>query len=276
MNDDYARHIQNFIELGLTEREAKVYLTLLTMKNFTPSELQHQVNITRTKIYEVLQKMVDRGICTEKLVGKKKYYEAVEPSVAFERVFEKYSRNCSDLLEKKIGIVKVLVEELTPVFNECKEIMNPLDFIEVIKDRKQNQKKYQMIIQESKNEALTFNKGPYVCDNPLLLTEQKQEESELLKRGGVCKNIYEKNEIETIDWLQNYVKDQVQSGQQARIVENLPIKMIVVDRLKVVFPLQQSLGKNNTITSVYIEHKELAEACKMLFENIWEKAEIFT
>lgn len=276
MNDDYARHIQNFIELGLTEREAKVYLTLLTMKNFTPSELQHQVNITRTKIYEVLQKMVDRGICTEKLVGKKKYYEAVEPCVAFERVFEKYSRNCSDLLEKKIGIVKVLVEELTPVFNECKEIVNPLDFIEVIKDRKQNQKKYQMMIQESRNEALTFNKGPYVCDNPLLLTEQKQEESELLKRGGVCKNIYEKNEIEALDWLQDYVKDQVQAGQQARIVENLPIKMIVVDRLKVVFPLQQSMGKNNTITSVYIEHKELAEACKMLFENIWEKAENFT
>ncbi len=275
MNDDCNKYIQNFIDLGLTEREAKVYLTLLTLKNFTPSELQHQVNITRTKIYEVLQKMVDRGICTEKTVGKKKYYEAVEPSVAFERVFETYSRECRELIEKKIGIVRNLIDELSPIYNECKDVENPLDFIEVIKDKKQNQKKYLMLIQESKKEILTFNKGPYVCDNPVRLSEQKQEESAFLNRGGICRNIYEKGELRRHEWLSDYIKTQKNSGQQAKLVETLPIKMVVFDASKVVFPLQQSIGKINKITSVYIQHRELAEASKMLFENIWEKAEAF-
>ena len=78
------------MEIGLTEREAKIYMTLLSGRMFTASDLQKVVDIPRTKIYEVLNKMVSRNICIEKKLGKNKMYEAVEPKLAMGRIYETY------------------------------------------------------------------------------------------------------------------------------------------------------------------------------------------
>ena len=80
---DEVKYIKKFKEFGLTEREAKVYITLLTKKVFTAAELQHSVNIPGTKIYVVLQKMIGRGTFVERRLGRNKVYEAVDPNLAF-------------------------------------------------------------------------------------------------------------------------------------------------------------------------------------------------
>ena len=41
---DTSKYLRSFIEIGLTEREAKVYMTLLSGKMFTILELQEAVN----------------------------------------------------------------------------------------------------------------------------------------------------------------------------------------------------------------------------------------
>ena len=87
---DNSKYLQKFMEVGLTEREAKIYMTLLSGRMFTASDLQKSVDIPRTKIYEVLNKMVSRNICIEKKLGKNKMYEAVEPKLAMERIYETY------------------------------------------------------------------------------------------------------------------------------------------------------------------------------------------
>ena len=72
MDDGYSKHLRNLLYIGLTEREAKVYLTLLTRRMLTALDLQEKANIPRTKIYEVLQKMINRGICIERKFGRNK------------------------------------------------------------------------------------------------------------------------------------------------------------------------------------------------------------
>ena len=66
MKTEYRKQLQKPIDLGLTERGAKVYVSLLSRKGFTTLELQNSVDIPRTKIYEVLQRMIERGICSER------------------------------------------------------------------------------------------------------------------------------------------------------------------------------------------------------------------
>jgi hypothetical protein len=62
-------------------------------------------------------------------------------------------------------------------------------------------------------------------------------------------------------------------GQQARVVERLPIKMLVFDQEKVMFALEQPVPISNELTMIYIEHKQLAEACSMLFYHLWDKGQ---
>ena len=257
------------MEIGLTEREAKVYITLLSGRMFTVLELQEAVNIPRTKIYEVLNKLVSRNICIEKKLGRNKLYEAVEPKLALERVLESYKKD----LERKEELIKQVSEVFTPIFQNSKSIVNPLEFIDVMKEKGQIHKRYTACVHSTRREMLTFNKGPYACDTSERLGEQEDEEYKLLKRGGSCKDIYELNELKEVDWLLNSVKKSLKLGQQARVVERLPIKMLVFDQEKVMFALEQPVLVPNELTMIYIEHKQLAEACSMLFYHLWDQGQ---
>ena len=275
MSFDSVNLIRKLLDLGLTEREAKLYLTLLEKKSFTALELQQIAKIPRTKIYEVLQKMMDRGICTQRSLGKKKIYEAVEPAVAFERIIKKSEAEFLESIENKKEIVGSLVKTLIPIYDENKENFNPLEFIEIFKSKDQIQKKYIQMLQNTTKELLTFNKGPYVCDNPGRLDEQQTHETDLLKRGGVCRNIYELHELIKHEWLMDYIKEQVCHGQEAKVIDYLPIKMIISDSEIVSFPLPQTIGHSTDITLVFIKHNQLATASKMLFNYLWDQARDF-
>lgn len=272
MTKEFKEQFQKFIDFGLTERETKVYMILLTKKCFTTPEIQNSVDITRTKIYEILQKMVARGICTERIAGKTKYYEAVEPKIAFQRVFDKYRDECQSEYSKRKRLKDELINALNPVFGKSKDVISPLDFIEIMKDKDQIQKKYLMSVRETEKEMLTFNKGPYVCDTSKRLSEQVKEEKKLLKSGIISRNIYEEVELKNQIWLMNCLRTLSNFGNQARIVKNLPIKMMVFDERRVILPLQQNSPEGKGITMLFIEHHGLALACKSLFNSVWEKA----
>ena len=260
-------HLRSFMEIGLTEREAKVYMTLLSGKMFTVLELQESVNIPRTKIYEVLNKLVSRNICIEKKLGRNKLYEAVEPKVAMERILDSYKKD----LERKEELITQVSEVFTPIFQNSKSIVNPLEFIDVMKEKGQIHKRYTACVKSTKREMLTLNKGPYACDTSDRLSEQEDEEFKLLKRGGACKDIYEMDELKQVDWLLSSVKKSLKLGQQARIVKKLPIKMLVFDHEKVMFALEQPVPESSELTMIYIEHKQLAEACSILFYHLWDQ-----
>ena len=266
---DTSEYLKSFMEIGLTEREAKVYITLLSGRMFTVMELQEAVNIPRTKIYEVLNKLVSRNICIEKKLGRNKLYEAVEPKVAMERVLDSYKKD----LQRKEELIKQVSEVFTPIFKNSKSIVNPLEFIDVMKDKTQIHKRYTACVRSTKREMLTFNKGPYACDTSDRLVEQEDEEFKLLKRGGSCKDIYEYKELKEVDWLLNSVKKSLTLGQQARVVERLPIKMLVFDQERVMFALEQLIPVSSELTMIYIEHKQLAEACSMLFYYLWDQGQ---
>jgi predicted transcriptional regulator len=273
MKQEYKKQIQKFLALGLTEREAKVYITMLSKKGFTTLELQNAVDIPRTKIYEVLQKMISRGICTVRAIGKVKYYEAVEPKIAFKRVIDDYRSHCEAEFEKKKSSVESLIDIFTPVYAKGKDVMYPLDFVEIFKDKEQIQAKYIQAVNGCNIDLLTFNKGPYVCDTAGRLKEQEEAEANLIKRGVICRNIFEEEELKNYAWLMNYVKSQSDLYRKnARVINQLPIKMMVFDEQKVFFPLVQSTGGSNSITMIFIEHREFAGACKMLFQFLWDKA----
>jgi HTH-type transcriptional regulator, sugar sensing transcriptional regulator len=269
MKQEYKKQIQQFLELGLTERESKVYITLLSKKSFTSSELQKSANIPRTKIYEVLYKMIDRGICVERRIGKTKYYEAVEPKKALHKILEDYKSNFHEELERKKNITDTLAEIFNPIYTKNKNFVSPLEFVEVIKDKELAQKRILLAFQSAKSELLSFVKGPYVCDTNSRVNQQVREEKNLLKRGAMCRKIYESTELHDQMTLIDQFKPLAKLGSQLRTVDSLPIKMVVFDDDMVIFPLQDIIKNPDELTIIIIQHKEMVLACKILFNFLW-------
>ena len=95
--------------LGLTRREIDVYLALLGLGSSSVGEIVKRSKVPSSKIYEVLNKLVDRGLVSFIIKGKTKYFQASEPETFLEIVEE-----------KKVSIEKI-IPDLKSRQNKSKE-----------------------------------------------------------------------------------------------------------------------------------------------------------
>ena len=94
--------------IGLTDLEADVYLKLLKLRQARISQLAKETNVTRTQLYPLLEKLVEKGVV-----------EKSQHSVTVYKVID--SSNIISLLskwrEEQMKILKELESELKKIGN---------------------------------------------------------------------------------------------------------------------------------------------------------------
>lgn len=76
-------------DFGLTKNEAEVYLLLLRLGNSQASEIAQKTNIHRINVYNILERLQEKGLLSYVIIGKRKSYEAVDPKKILEIEEEK-------------------------------------------------------------------------------------------------------------------------------------------------------------------------------------------
>ncbi|NLZ74433.1 hypothetical protein GX917_00795 [Candidatus Falkowbacteria bacterium] len=72
--------INKFLKnIGLTDKEAAIYLELLRIDKSSVLNLSKKTNILRTSIYPILDTLLEKGLVSEIKVGKKTYFQAEPP-----------------------------------------------------------------------------------------------------------------------------------------------------------------------------------------------------
>jgi len=66
-------------KIGLTQNEAKIYLALLKLGSSLVSDIVKETKITRTHIYDRLNKLLEKGAVSYMIQGGKKYFNAASP-----------------------------------------------------------------------------------------------------------------------------------------------------------------------------------------------------
>lgn len=67
-------------QIGLTKGEIKVYLTLLKLGQTTTGKVIENANISSGKIYEILDKLIKKGLVSFIIQEKTKYFQAADPT----------------------------------------------------------------------------------------------------------------------------------------------------------------------------------------------------
>jgi len=95
--------IENILEdLGLTKGEITVYLTLLKLGETTTGKIIEEAGISSGKIYEILEKLIKKGLVSYITKEKTKYFNAASPHRILDYVHEKEK----DLKKKEQEILK--------------------------------------------------------------------------------------------------------------------------------------------------------------------------
>ncbi len=98
----------DLVRLGLTEGEASVYLALLEAGPSTVGPIVKKAGVAYSNVYEILQRLMKKGLVSFIIKSKTKHFQAAEP-VSLHEYIEKKEKEIRD--EKRI--VDKLIPELT-------------------------------------------------------------------------------------------------------------------------------------------------------------------
>jgi HTH-type transcriptional regulator, sugar sensing transcriptional regulator len=280
---------KRFKELGLGTNEAKSYISLLERDTMSVAEIARHAKIPRANAYEALETLLAKGFCVSR-PGKIRQYSALDPELLYEKAtqlidyhFEGEIRKVRDqqeqiLQEKKAARDRLanLARELKPLYHSSRSNLNPMDYIEIIKDSFLIHKRFIELIGEAKKEVLIFSKAPYTGPKEVL-KEQTEKQLEPLKSGVTIKTIYEiPTNQEELGWWYDDIVQSVKMGEKARVMKELPMKMVVVDEEVVMLPMEDPVSTGTSFTAQIIRHRGLARTLRLSFESLWEAAEDHT
>ena len=130
--------IQKLEELGLTKGEAKVYLALLELGPSTKSSIVRKSRVSPSIVYEILERLMNKGLVSSVFIEKIRYFEANEPSFLLQLVKEekrkakkkeKIARSLIPLLKLKREVGKKFLL-LTKVYEGVKGFKAMLQEVE--------------------------------------------------------------------------------------------------------------------------------------------------
>ncbi len=92
-------------ELGLTTNESKIYEALLSMGSCSIEQIATKSRVHRRNVYDILAKLLEKGLISEEFMDNRKEYKAIHPSRLLDLFQEKEKKLQAILpeLEKKFA-----------------------------------------------------------------------------------------------------------------------------------------------------------------------------
>jgi len=242
---------QQLQELGLTKGESKVYEALLTLGPSTIGPILKKSGVAYSKIYQILNRLVDKGLASFILREKTRHFSAVEPT----RIRD-YIEKQEQLLNKN----KTMFEKLLPELEKLKLFIGKREEAEVFIGEKGMMAAYEHLLKGS----IKTDKGIFfgVYDS----IYYKRAEKFYAKSWHIIKKFG--NEWKGVA---------SQEFKRTKLVKNYPS---FIEQRYISFPLPSNIdviGDKVLITAwrekpvgILIESEELAENFKEYFEAVWK------
>ena len=256
---------KRLIEAGFSEYEAKAYKTLLGQGVLSANEISKFAEIPQGRVYNILNALQQKGFVNI-LPGAVKKYRAVNPKIAFIDVIKERKSELEKIEELSI--------ELEKEYEKAEENDVPLDFFEILTSKQSQVKKFDDLIKMASKTLCSFNKKPYATGFDREMKEIKESAAPLRKiiRNGTAVRALFEGEREAFEPFIQLVSYYKNIGEEVRIVERLPLKMLIADGRKAMISLKNNDALKFKLTSMVIDHTDLTTALMELFEAYWQKS----
>ena len=238
-------------EIGLTKSEIKVYLALLELGSSTTGPIVDKSSASSSKIYEILEKLIQKGLASFVITSGTKYFEAADPY------------RLLDYMKEKEAKLKQQEEDLSKILPELK--------------LKQTMTKH-------KSETLVFKgmKGAETAFNDILNTLSKGEEMLVIGFSDVQEQFQR--------FIVKFHKRRAKAGIKARMIFGESLREMVQElqalpgaKVKLHPPQKGNpvgvlIYADKTLFSlawdnvwIQIKNQRLADAHREQFEELWNQ-----
>lgn len=251
--------------LGLSDLEERAYLALLTTPGASLAKISNEVGASKPRVRRALQSLETKGLVSHR-AGDEAGFVPAPPDAAIEVLVMRR--------QEELESVRLFASQLLHRFHAAEQT-KPVEFIEIVSGREAVAQRFEQMQLLARNEILTCDRPPYATpvetemqdpDTPV----DNHTELESLARGVTYRAIYDTTALELPGRAQS-AKLLMESGEQARTMSGLPMKMAIADRRIALLPLNIH-SPEHEIESALIQPSSLLDALVTLFETLWERS----
>ncbi len=138
--------IEDLQQIGLTPGEARAYLALLELGSSTVGPIAKKAGISYSKIYGVLERLMEKGLVTFVKKAQTRFYQAADPRKLYEYL---------DKAEQSINKRREMLNNILPRLQALKQIPPPEE-AEVFIGLQGLKTAYQTLLAKKTKESLRF------------------------------------------------------------------------------------------------------------------------
>lgn len=231
-------------EFGLTDKESKTYLALLSSGNVNLQKIAKKLDFPRTTVYNTLNYLMEKGLVSKITKQGVIFFEATEPEKLIEKINQK----------------KKLLERVLPELNEMKNLVKESSSVEIF----EGSKGLFTILSD------VFNKNQEVCyfGSYSLSVEVLKHQPEHFSTIRMERKIPARIVIETYDEPRFKEKQYKQITQMKFLdsMEDFPCMIFIYGNKVALYTLKGEL------VGLIIKNEQVAKAMQLVFEMYWKMA----
>lgn len=228
-------------ELGLNRRESICYTSLLELGSTTVGKIIKKTGIPSSKIYEILDKLIKKGLVSYVVKGKIKYFQASNPKTLINYINEK---------KKKL-------EEVMPQLL-LKQKFAKKQSVEIFEGQKAIFSLFTDLIQDAKPEE------PYLVFS--INEENKNEAANLFFKNLAVRRKEKKLDVRLLKNIKYYVKEPHTKVKLKYTEFNLPQGITIFkDTVIIISWLEEP-------TAIKIQSTTFSQQLKEFFLQLWQQA----
>jgi len=242
--------IEALRKFGLSEKEAKVYLSLLGLGEALASEVAAKTNIARQLVYDLFERLIEFGLVSFVIKENKKYFKAASPE------------QLNSILKEKERAIDEAMPELKKI-QSIEEHKKPK--IEVYEGIEGMKTILNDVLRSEKNELIVYGSSKSSFEVMPLFMENWHNRR--IKQKLKVRIIYNETK-ETIKRIKKFKKTLKLMEVKFFPTEVLPPTATLIYRDKIAL----TVWLKNEPYATLIESKELRQVYKEYFETIWKIA----
>jgi predicted DNA-binding transcriptional regulator len=250
--------VADLAEFGLGRNEARLYLAAVGGSAMRAAELAQLADISRTKAYDALRLLVEKGLFTEE-PGRVARFRAVDPQTVVRRLRQQSIRDQAGLLED----TSRLVADLFQLYYSSPTTKDPLDFVQLLRQGEAAWARQEAMMAGARIEVIRARRLPR-RGAPL-------PDPHTLRDGVSARAIYERGFLDDPRYRSG-LAERVLRGEQIRFTDHVAIGMCVVDRRSIMMGLNSAGVVNGPGHWLALEHPGLGELLARVFEGQWAAA----
>ena len=253
MNSPLWMELQVLEKIGLSKPEIRIYLVLLRLGQSTTSSIVKEAKVPSSKVYEFLDRLIQKGLVSYVIKSNKKHFRASDPKLLKEILNERQQ----ELLDQE-NEVNRLLPELKSLATQDPNLIHS-DIYEGLKGVKSV---YERIYSSLKKGETQYIIGAPKIANELIEGYLLDWHQRRIKKGIRCKYIYDSDVLE-------YGK--IRQKMPLTEVRYLPKKMnspVWIEIFKDHVVICHIKGRNAILFMIH--DKEISEGYLDYFDMMWK------